>query len=95
MTKSATSPRALRLQAKSQNNVRVNDEQHKLSYNRAFFLNLVGGIGWALGMTVGFAILVSLISLIFSYLGGLPLIGSFFASIIDQTLTAIENKPGL
>ena len=95
MTKSATSPKALRLQAKSPNNVRVNDEQHRLSYNRAFFLNLVGGIGWALGMTVGFALLVSLISLIFSYLGGLPLIGNFFASIINHTLTAIESKPSL
>lgn len=95
MTKSATSPKALRLQAKSPNNVRVNDEQHRLSYNRAFFLNLVGGIGWALGMTVGFALLVSLISLVFSYLGGLPLIGNFFASIINHTLTAIENTPSL
>ena len=95
MTKLNTSQKALQLQAKSPNNVRVNDDQHKLSYSRAFFLNLVGGVGWALGMTVGFTLLVSLISLIFSYLGGLPLIGNFLAAIINHTLTAIENKPNL
>lgn len=70
----------------------VSDSSLQTKYHRAFLLNFVAGIGWALGMSVGFALLVYLITSILSALGGIPLIGTFFADIINTTLEALSTK---
>lgn len=43
------------------------------------------GVGWAFGVTVGFVLISSLIVLVLQNLGGLPLIGSWIASIVEET----------
>lgn len=55
------------------------------SYKKTFLLSIVGGIGWAFGASIGFALLIALITYILNLLGGLPYIGKFFAQIIENT----------
>ena len=54
--------------------------------------NIIAGLGWMTGATFGFALLITLISLIFKWLGGLPFIGEFVANIIDVTNQALRTK---
>lgn len=55
---------------------------------RGFF----SGVGWALGVTIGFAVFSTLIIYFLQKLGGLPIIGSWIASIVDATLEQLSNK---
>jgi len=57
-----------------------------------FYKSFVGGIGWAAGATLGFTILFTLLGLIFGRLGGLPVVGNFFAQIVDATSQALEAR---
>ncbi len=64
----------------------------KDSYLSVFLKNFVGGIGWVAGITIGFALLISLVSYLLSQAGGLPLIGDWFARIVEVTNQALEAK---
>ena len=64
----------------------------KSNYFSVFFKSIVGGIGWAVGATLGFALLIYLISLLFNQLGGLPLIGDWFSNLIEITNQASEAR---
>jgi|APSaa5957512576_1039674.scaffolds.fasta_scaffold119769_1 hypothetical protein len=55
------------------------------SLKKTFLLSIVGGIGWAFGASIGFALLIALITYILGLLGGLPYIGKFFGQIIENT----------
>ena len=55
------------------------------SAGKAFITSFIGGIGWAFGASIGFALLITLLSYILNILGGLPLIGRFFGQIIENT----------
>lgn len=57
-----------------------------------FYKNFIGGTGWVFGVTVGFTILLSLLSFVLKQLGGLPLIGDFVASLVEVTQNALTNK---
>ena len=57
-----------------------------------FIKNFIGGLGWAAGTTVGFGLLIALIGLILKWLGGLPLVGNFFANLIEVTNEALKTK---
>lgn len=50
------------------------------------------GIGWSLGVTVGFALVSSLIIFAFSRAGGLPVVGGFFANIVNATQTSLNKN---
>jgi len=67
----------------------------KESYFSVFFKNFVGGIGWVAGITVGFALFISLLGFLFNRLGGLPLIGNWFANLIEVINQALEAKKTL
>lgn len=57
--------------------------------------NFLGGIAWALGTTVGFAIVFAIITFVFNILGGLPVIGGFIASIVEATNKVLEARKSL
>jgi hypothetical protein len=54
--------------------------------------SFLGGIATALGATVGFAIVIWIATFILSRLGGLPLVGIFFANIVDATTQALQGR---
>ena len=62
------------------------------SLKKMLFHNFLGGIATAMGATVGFAIVIWLVSLILHQLGGLPIVGNFFASIVDATNDALKAR---
>lgn len=62
------------------------------SKRKIIFKNFIGGIGWAAGATFGFAILLALISFILNILGGMPLVGGFFANLIEAANQAMQTK---
>ena len=56
-----------------------------IPYNELFKEGLVAGVGWAIGVTIGFVIISSLLVLALKLLGGIPLIGNWVASIVAET----------
>ena len=48
--------------------------------------NLIGGLAWAIGATVGLAIFFWLLSLIATNIDLVPIVGSFVSEIIDFIL---------
>lgn len=64
----------------------------KVSHKRTFVANFVAGVGWGIGATVGLAIFLAIFTWILNLLGGLPLIGQFFADLIEVTNEALKLK---
>lgn len=55
--------------------------------------NFVGGIAWALGATVGIAIIILLLTFVSSKIHLVPLIGGFVAEITKFVLATLEKSP--
>ena len=62
------------------------------SYWRLFKKNVWSGFAWAIGVTVGFAFISTVVVLILGMLGGVPLIGGFIATIVEATNSALLNR---
>ena len=60
-----------------------------------FTRNFTAGIGFMVGATIGFSIFLAILLLILKILGGLPIVGNFFASVIEVTNRALEVKKSL
>lgn len=60
-------------------------------WQKNFFSGFVSGIGWAAGASIGFALLVALISFIFKILGGLPFIGTIVGQIAHQAQEYLQS----
>src|SRR3989344_6623030 len=56
-----------------------------IPYNELLKEGFFAGLGWAAGVTIGFVLISSLAVFILRSLGGLPLIGSWLASIVEET----------
>ena len=54
-----------------------------------FRRGVIAGFGWSLGVTVGFVVISTVVLTIFNTLGGLPIIGSFIAGIVEETQNQI------
>lgn len=52
----------------------------------------MSGLGWAVGATLGFAIFVTVVSMILNLLGGMPYVGGILADIVHFTNEALETK---
>lgn len=66
----------------------------RLKNKTIFIKSFIGGLGWMTGATVGFALLLTILSLVLRWLGGLPLIGDFFADLISTTQEALKLRRG-
>jgi len=62
---------------------------------KMFLRGLIAGIGWAFGVTIGFAIISALLVTVFSSLGGLPLIGDWVASVVESTQESLLKRTPL
>lgn len=67
----------------------------KPKYKHLFIENFSKGLFWAIGATLGFAFFITLLGVILNWLGGLPLVGNFFATIIELTNEALELRKAL
>lgn len=57
-----------------------------------FKKGFVGGMGWALGVTVGLVVISSLLVVLLNYLGGVPIIGKWIAGIVEATQAAMGKR---
>ncbi|RJR23737.1 hypothetical protein C4578_03825 [Candidatus Microgenomates bacterium] len=64
----------------------------KESNFKILFKNFLGGLGWAVGATFGFTLFVAIVTFVLRSLGGLPVVGDFFAGIIEATQEALESR---
>lgn len=53
------------------------------------------GLGWAAGVTIGFALVSTIVVVLLNRLGGLPVVGSFFADIVDATTSQLSGRTPL
>jgi len=67
-------------------------EQVKTSHKQIFFYNFIGGIAWALGATIGLALIVAILTLILKNVNFIPIVGDFVAKTIQFVL---EKNPNL
>jgi hypothetical protein len=64
----------------------------KIPYNELLKEGFFAGVGWAFGVTVGFVVISTLIVFVLNYLGGLPLIGSWIADIVEETQNQLMRR---
>ena len=73
----------------------MDDLRKKPSLKELLKNSFISGVGWAFGVTFGFVIVSTLIVLSLNYLGGLPVIGSFIANIVEETQVQLLNRTPL
>ena len=65
---------------------------HNPRYKETFMQGIIGGIGWAFGITFGFLLITILLGYLLKGLGGLPLVGNWLASIVETTLDQLAAR---
>ncbi|PIR80071.1 MAG: hypothetical protein COU25_02040 [Candidatus Levybacteria bacterium CG10_big_fil_rev_8_21_14_0_10_35_13] len=58
------------------------EELHK-NKKEIFVNNFIGGIAWALGATVGLAIIIAILGLVLKNVDLIPFVGNFVAQVIE------------
>ncbi len=69
-------------------------EQHEKIYRskkQIFVNNLVGGVAWGLGATVGVSIFIALLGIILNNVNLIPVIGDFVSQISDYVSKSNSN----
>ena len=56
-------------------------EKVHLSRKALFFNNLLGGIAWSLGATIGFSLIIAILTLLLRQFSVIPIVGSFILEI--------------
>ena len=60
--------------------------QHQ-AFHRMASKNFIAGIFWALGVTIGFSLLIAALGLISHYVNFVPIVGRFTSEVIDFVLS--------
>lgn len=63
-----------------------------ISRKSIFWEGFKAGIGWSFGATVGFALISTLIVILLRSVGGLPVVGSFIANIVEETQVQLLKR---
>ena len=63
-----------------------------IPYNELLKEGIIAGIGWAIGVTIGFVVVSTIIVFILNALGGLPFVGRFFASVVQETQSQLLKR---
>jgi len=66
-------------------------EQVSASHKRIFINNFIGGIAWALGATIGLALIVTILTFILKNVNLIPVVGNFVADIIKFVIQKNQN----
>jgi hypothetical protein len=67
-------------------------EQIHGSRRHIFINNFIGGLAWALGATVGLALIIGILSLILKNVNLIPVVGDFVGKVIQFI---IEKNPNI
>ncbi|KKT34645.1 MAG: hypothetical protein UW23_C0032G0007 [Candidatus Collierbacteria bacterium GW2011_GWA1_44_12] len=62
------------------------------SIGRVIRNGFVSGVSWSFGATVGFVLVSIILAFVLQELGGLPFVGSFFASIVEATVEQLTRR---
>jgi hypothetical protein len=68
-----------------------NYEKTKGSRIQIFINNFIGGIAWALGATVGLALIVGILTLVLKNVNVIPVVGNFVGNVIQFIITKNPN----
>jgi hypothetical protein len=69
-------------------------ENIKRSKREIFTNNLVGGLAWGIGATLGLALLIALLGIVAHYVNLVPVVGNFVSGVIDFILKKNPNLLG-
>lgn len=61
------------------------------SKKEIFLNNLIGGVAWGVGATLGLALFVGLLGLIAGYIDFVPFVGDFISEIINYLVNKNPN----
>jgi hypothetical protein len=50
------------------------------------------GLGWAAGVTIGFALVSTIVVVVLNRLGGIPIVGGFLAEIVSATTDQLSGR---
>ena len=67
-------------------------KEKEKTLGKLFRDGLIRGLGWAFGVTVGFAIISTILVVLLRALGGLPLIGNWLATIVEATQESLLKR---
>lgn len=71
-------------------------EKHYIEVNPSgahrFFMGVLGGIGWGVGVTLGTAALIILIGFFVSQIDFIPILGSFLQNVIESATSQQLQK---
>ena len=59
------------------------NEQVNKTRRQIFINNFLGGIAWALGATIGFALVVAILTPIVKHVNLIPFVGNFVSNVIQ------------
>lgn len=68
-----------------------NFEKVKGKRKEIFFNNLLGGLAWGIGATIGLALLLAILGFLANYVDLVPYVGSFVSDVIDFVLKKNMN----
>jgi len=68
------------------------NEQSSRSRKQIFINNFLGGMAWALGATIGLALIAIILALILKNISLIPVIGNFVAEVIRFV---VQKNPNL
>lgn len=71
---------------------RVKIELAKEEVRKLIRSGIYSGFGWSIGVTLGFAAVSTILVFVLGRLGGLPLVGGFFASIVEETQGQLSTR---
>lgn len=65
------------------------EKSKKVSY---FKKGIITGIGSAIGLTIGFALVSTLLAFFLKSIGGVPLVGGWIADIVESTQESLVTR---
>lgn len=70
-------------------------EQTTKNLREILLNNFIGGLAWAVGVTVGFSLIIFLLANVFRNVGWIPFIGNFISDLTSYVLSNLQTSPQL
>ena len=57
--------------------------------------NFLGGLAWAVGVTVGFSLIIFILTVVLKNVNWIPFIGDFISNVTSYVLFNLQSNPQL